>query len=282
MNHTVTINLTDFAKTKDKLTATAYSHIVNAAPKKTRITISDADTGEIIDEVQNKVVITGAQFTACKLWNIQAEVPIPNYNDDMHLDRTRDYETFQPIHDPVICLFGIGNDGCGPSAMDVKKIRYTERIEPEHLIPFRYQDMDGDLNDDLRKYYYGRKELTEEQKIAYYFKLFDTQPQLHLRYLDGTQLTPDVYNIDSSQAAECYVEVRCRVTRNDFRDYFEQVVGWENAVINSFSLLYAWYDDTIDDYLWFQQITPYSKLAFSNIWLVDLTKAIDFNYQVYY
>ena len=91
-----------------------------------------------------------------------------------------------------------------------------------------------------------------------------------------------MYNIDSSQNAECFVETRLRITRQDFRDYFEQVTGWDNALINTISLLFAWYDDTIDDYIWYQQVVPFSKLNIPNEWLVDLGKAIDIIYRVYF
>ena len=86
-------------------------------------------------------------------------------------------------------------------------------------MPFRYQDIDDDLNDDLRKYYFGRKTDEEAGKIAYYFKAFETTPMLHLRYTDGTQITDEMYNVETEQGAECYVETKLRITRNDFRDY---------------------------------------------------------------
>lgn len=281
METNVVVNIRDVAKAHDRL-GNSLVHRIKGGPKKTKIIITDHDTGKVLGEYENKVLISGAQMTACKLWNLDAEVPFPNYNDDLGLENTADYSTVQPMNEPYICLFAVGNGGCGTNSSEVFPVRYTERIEPENLIPFRYVGADNDLNPDLRKQYFGRVADEESGMIKYFFKAFDTEPQLHLRYLDGTQITEDIYNIDSSQAAECYVETRLRVTRQDFRDYFEQVLGWDEALINTLSLLYAWYDDTIDEYKWYQQIIPYTKLNYSNIWLVDLTKAVDFNYQVYY
>ena len=109
-----------------------------------------------------------------------------------------------------------------------------------------------------------------------------TEPQLHLRYSDGTQITEDIYDNESDQLAECYVEMRLRITRLDLRDYFENILGWDKARISSLSLCYAWYDDTIDNYKYFQDIYPYSFLPFSYKDLVDANVALDFLYQIYY
>ena len=277
------INLTpDFLEAHDQITKTIYEKI-KGGPKRTRILMKDHDTGEILGDFSNKIVITGSIFSAMKSFGIPTPVILPNYNEELGLENTLNYEQVLPKNDPVVCLFCIGDSGCGTTAKDVFTAKYTDRIEPiDDIIPFRYVDIGADINEDLRKYYFGRKVLNDENKIAYYFKSFDTTPQLHLRYTDGTQINDEMYNIDTTQAAECYVETRLRVTRNDFRDYFEQVRGWDNARISTLSLCYAWYDDSIDEYRWYQQIYPYSKLNFSVEWLVDLTKAIDFIYQVFY
>lgn len=278
-----TILLNDFAEIKDSIEGRIIKNRLNAGPKGTKIIMTDHDSGKILGEYENKIVITGSQLNACKIFNLEPEVIFPDYNRELELDNTLDYSVVKPKNEPFVCLFCIGDSGCGTESKDVFKASFTDRIEPvDDIIPFRYVDPNHDLNKDLRKYYFGRKELPLENRIAYYFKSFDTHPQLHLRYTDGTQITKDVYNIQTEQAAECYVQMRLRVTRTDFRDYFEQVRGWDKARISTLSLCFAWYDDTIDDYKWYQQIQPYSKLNFSYEYLVDLTKAIDFQYNVYY
>lgn len=253
----------------------------NAGVKGTKITFTDHDTGEVIQELHNKVLITGSQCAACKLYGIDATVNFPNYNDEFGLEHTHNYDLVQPMNEPILCLFCVGQGGCGTLPNDVFKVRYTERIEPNDMIPFRYCDDDHDIISDIRKQYYGRYR-DADGMIRYMFKAFDTEPQLHLRYLDGTEITEDMYAIDSSQQAECYVETRLRITRLDFRDYFDKVLGWENAHISTLSLLYAWYDNTIDNYIWYQQILPFSKLNFPTEWMVDLTKSIDVNYITYF
>ena len=278
------INLTpDYMNCLDAAEIKVINEKFHAGPKKTKIKITDHYSGESIGEYENKIVITGSMYTAMNTFGINTPVILPNYNTELNLDNTLDYTKVQPKNNPIVCLFCVGDSGCGVSPKDVFTAKYIDRINPlNDILPFRYVDIDDDLNSDLRHYYFGRKTLPEEKRIAYYFKSFDTTPQLHLRYTDATQITDEIYSVDTSQAAECYVETRLRITRLDFRDYFEQVRGWDLARISTISLCYAWFDNDIDDYAWYQQIYPYSKLNFSFEYLVDLTKAIDINYMVFY
>lgn len=276
------MNLSDCLQIKDSIDKKIITERLSGGPKKTRIILKDHDSGETLGEFENKVVISGSIFNACNSFGLTSPVILPNYNDDLKLDNTLDYTTVEPKNNSIVCLFCVGDSGCGSTPKDVFTTNYIDRINPEDdIIPFRYVDTANDLNDDLRKYYFGRKTL-DNGKAAYYFKNFDTVPQLHLRYTDGTQINEDLYKVDTTQPAECYVETRLRITRKDFREYFEEVLGWDKARISTISLCYAWYDDTIDDYKWYQQIYPYTKLHFSYEWLVDLTKAIDIQYQIFY
>lgn len=271
----------DYLRVVDRIEAFAIDAKLSAGPKSTLITISDGDTGEILGEYHNKVVITGSMFSAIKAFGVPSPVTLPNYNTELGLDNTLDYSTIKPKNDSIVCLFCVGDSGCGATQKDVFTANFTDRIEPiNDIVPFRYVSKANDLNSDLRKYYFGRK--TDGDKIAYYFKSFDTVPQLHLRYTDGTQINSEMYFADTTQPAECFLETRLKITRDDFRDYFEQVLGWDKARISTLSLCYAWYDDSIDNYKWYQEIYPYSKLNFPVEWLMDLTKSLSFNYKIFY
>ena len=276
------INLTDINIVEDKLVNKDIIKRLSGGPKKTRIQMINHDTGEVLQDLSNKVVITGGILGATQAFGIGTPVVLPDYNRELGLENTLDYTVVEPKNNSIVCLFCVGDSGCGATQKDIYAADYVDRINPDNdIIPFRYVDKDNDIDPTLRKYYFGRK-VMDNNKIGYYFKNFDTIPQLHLRFIDGTQITNELYNIDTKQVAECYVETRLRISRTDFRDYFEQVSGWDKARISSLSLCYAWYDDTIDDYRWYQQIYPYTKLNFAFQWLVDQTVAIDFIYQIYY
>lgn len=251
-----------------------------------KIKIVDPETGEVKWEGHNKVVISGAVFNAMLPFGLPNNNNMTTYNDELNLDNSVDHG-FEVENSPVVCLFCVDDSGCGSTPKDVFTVNFTDRIEPENIFPFRYVDYDNDLDEELRQMYFGRKTFSDgSDTIAYYFKAFDTDPQLHIRYTDGTQIDPDnLYGGDTSQAAEVFIEMRLRVNRYDFRDYFDQVLGWDNARISSLSLCYAWYQDIYEEgeyHRYFQAITPYTKINFPYNWLVDLDKAIDFIYDIYY
>lgn len=268
------------------------NRISSGKVKKTKITITDHDTGIELGTYENKVLITGSMFSGCRLFGIDTDLVLPSYNDEMHFykDQPSPVES-RNYNKSFVQLFCVGDDGCGATQRDVRVCNYTDRIRPltditdpqsciGGIYPFRYVDIDSDLPEQLRNYYFGRKTYTN--KIAYYFKKFDTTPQLHVKYTDGTQVDDNMYITNTDQVAECYVETRLRITRNDFRDFFEDVIGWDNARISTISLCYAWEYEDPDGYSYYQDIYPYTKLNFPVEFLVNLDKAIDFNYQVYY
>ena len=263
--------------------------------RKTRIIIRNHRTGEILQDLENKITVTGSQFSACKEFGIPPTVIFPTYNLELGLENSLPpYNQTQPKNPPIVCLWCAGRSGGLNDAGEILACKNTDRIEPiDDIVPFRYVSPNNDLSRELREHYYGRCPDLETGYINYYFKTPDTMPQLHVRYLDGTEVSDNMYNIDSSQSVEIYIETRLSATRLDFRDYFDRVLGWDNADISTISLLTAWYDDTIienpDDkeedqysYRWYQDILPYSKLNTKVIDLRDLNEAIDFNYQIFY
>ena len=269
---------------------------------KTKITMSDHDTGKILGEFENKILVPGAQSTACKQFGLNPVVNFPTYNTELGLQNSLPpYPQTQPENSPITCLFCVGRSGATSTPSEVFAVSNTDRIHPglnnvgvlneyNDILPFRYVPKDADINEDLRQVYFGRK-IFDNDMIGYFFKAFDTEPQLHIRYLDGTEVTANMYNITSSQQVEVYVEMRLSISKVDFRDYFDQVLGWDRANVSTISLLTAWYVDNIPEdenavekvyYRYYQDVLPFSKYNFGQEPLTDLNRAIDFNYQVYY
>lgn len=298
------MNIKDINNFKDKLNI-----IGNGIPKKTKIIMKDHETGEVLKELENKILVPGSQITACKVFGLEQAVVFPTYNTELELENSLPpFPTTQPYNEPIVCLWCAGRSGAGSTDNEINVVSNTDRVDPTlelgtlnqyvDIVPFRYVDPENDLDEDDREYYYGRKVFSTEEtggapKVAYFFKAFDTDPQLHVRYLDGTEVTDAIWKVVSSQQVETYVEMRLSVTKQDFRDYFDDVLGWDNADISTISLLLAWYDDTIAEnpedpdelkiyYRWYQDIIPYSKFNFGQEKLMDLNRAIDFNYQVYF
>lgn len=304
---TFNIKLSDTTKVDDKLKLRSFiEDRIAAGPKKTRIVVRNHDTGEILADTTNKIVVSGSYLNGAKLFGLDlpSEQIFPSYDKQMEMDTT--ISDVEHSDDPIVCLFCVDDSGCGSEQKDVYKNTNKDRIVPiikrnaetqewepitdlheatgQMIMPFRFVDADADLNSDLRKFYFGRKEYEFDgnNKIAYFFKKFDTAPQLHIQLADGTQITDNVFDIETSQSIECFVETRLRITRADFRDYFDQVLGWDHARVSSVSLLFGTYKIDGDDITWFENVRPYTKLNFPFQWLVDLTIAIDFDYQIFY
>ena len=296
MNKNVTIHLNDKVEIRDIATLpnTLLKKLDSGKPKKTRIVLTNHDTGEVLGEFENKVVITGSLLNAMKAFGITEHiVEFPTYNSESELDNSVPTGT-QPENPEIVQLFCVADSGCGVLPSEIYTTKFTDRLkpcpahpiditdfDPTMIMPFRYVPVDEDISDDLRNYYFGRKTFENLGTIGYYFKKFDTEPQVHVQYADGTQITDNIYVVDADQTAECYIETRLRITRLDFSDYFEKVLGWDRSRISSISLCSAWYN-TVDDKIYFQNIIPYTVLKFSFQWLTDLNVAIDILYQIYY
>ena len=261
--------------------------------KKTKIIVIDHETGKVLDTGENKVLVPGSQVTACKQFGIEQVVPFPTYNFEMGLDNSFGPYEVQPYNTPITCLWCVGQSGYASTPGEIIAVDPKDRIAPVNdILPFRYVSTEDDLDYDQRQTYFGRKSMVGN-KIGYFFKKFDTEPMLHIRYLDGTEVGPEMWNVRTPQDVEVFVEMRLSVTRLDFRDYFDQVLGWENAFINTISLCTAWYRDDVEEnpdaqsgdvvkYKWYQDIIPFTKFNFKNNDLTELNKAVDFIYQVYY
>lgn len=292
-----TITLKDNATVRDQI-----KHKMSGGPTRTKIIITDHNTGEVLGEVHNKILVPGSQLTACKQFGLDTLIWFPTYNEELDLDHTLEPEPPEehvtPENPPITCLWCVGRDGAATSPNEVYIVNNTDRIRPvprnpedkSTIIPFRYVDNDpaSDLSSDERQIYFGKRTDSVLGKIAYYFKKFDTDPQLHINYIDGTEVTEDMWDTVTNQPVEIYVEMRLSVSRTDLREWFDSAEGpgWDNADISTISLVSAWYTEWEETpgntFKFYQDILPFSKFNFKPEKLTDLSRAIDFNYQVFY
>lgn len=243
------------------------------------VIFKDIDTGKVLLTLHNKVVIAGSQMVAQKVFDLDELVHLPTYNESLSLENSQPHGT-TPANVPKVCLFCCGIGGCGTENSQVYPVKYTNRIDPvTQLVPFRYPLKTNDLSDDLRAVYFGRKELTE--RYAYYFKAFESEPVMHMQYVDGTAIDENLYDSENETDAETYVEMSLQITKDDFRDYFRVTTSINDAKINQISLLFAWYTEA-SGYKWYQDIIPLTQLNIPNESLIDLTKGIDITYHIYF
>lgn len=249
---------------------------------KGRAMIRNNDTGEIIFR-DNKVVISGSGLIARKLFdNISTEVT-PSYNDTLGIVTPPGVET-QPDFtsatqdDHKILLFCIGTGGCGVENSQVYPVDYKKRIDPDHLIPFRYPLLSNDLSPELQNVYTGR--VVNDTRAAYYFKRFDSEPSWTQQFIDGTPIDGNIFDSDKVDEAESYVELILKITKEDVREWFIATTGINDAKVNQVSLCSAWVK-VIDGIPYFQDIRALTVLNFPNEPLIDITKGIDIIYHIY-
>ena len=266
------INLFDSSKTKE-------DYKLNKTWARGEVIFRDIDTKEVLYTTHNKVIIAGSQFVAQKCFHLPELVHLPTYNESLALQNSVDKDT-APTNVPKVCLFCCGTKGCGKENSQVYPVNYTKRINPDgDLVPFRYQLKQNDLSDELRGKYFGRKETAD--RFAYYFKAFETNPKMYMRYVDGTIIDENLYDSQNMTDAETFVEMSMIITKDDFRDYFRATTSINDATINSISLLTAWYTEA-DGYRWYQNVIPLTQLNIPNEPLIDLTKGIDITYHIYF
>ena len=237
-------------------------------------------TDIVLFRKSNKVIIPGSYFTASKHFGINPPVKLPSYNTELGL------EGIQALTDAeergaTVLLFAVGTDGCGPESSQVFDVDYTKWISPKSLVPFRYVFDDNDLSESLRQKYFGRKKITGTDKIAYYFKAFESKPVMYQQYVDGTPIDENIFISDNTMDVETYVELKLTITKDDCREFFDATTGIKDAKINTLSLLTA-VPKELNGYTYYQGIRPLTKLNFPNESLIDLTKGIDITYHIYY
>lgn len=268
------ITLFDFAKSNDDVN-------LKKTWLKGEVIFKNIDTGEPVLTLHNKVVIAGSQFVAQKVFDLPELVHLPTYNESLDLENSSEHGS-NPDNIPKACLFCCGTQGCGAENSQVYPVQYTNRIKPAgDLVPFRYQLIQNDLTDAEREIYFGRKTIAEANRIAYYFKAFESEPALYMRYVDETPIDATLYDSQNTSDAETFVEFNLRITKDDFRDYFRATSSINDAKINSISILTAWYT-TSQGYKWYQNIIPLTQLNIPNEPLIDLTKGIDITYHIYF
>lgn len=270
------LNLNESLKNKDissVLTHGVKGHAIIKVVKGTDVTMFEKD---------NKVIVPGSAFTAIKHFKgLTIPVKTNTYNTALGLDNIMSVTDQEERLDQYVMLFAVGIGGCGPENSQVYDVDYTKWIAPEDLIPFRYQLLANDLSEADRSKYFGRKTITAADRIAYYFKAFDTDPVFRQQYIDGTPIDNNIYISDNGMDVQSYVELKMSITTRDCRDYFLATTGINDARINTISLLTA-VEKEFEGHKYYQNIRPLTKLNFNNISLIDEDVAVDIIYQIFY
>lgn len=281
-----TIKFTDIQTPKDSGKLIKRGHVRIYSKQTGNLLFEGLHSGSgmddtLINEGDNKVIVPGSILAARKFFpELIPTVVTPSYNDSLGLDSIQSLTTTEEIN-ASICLFAVGTDGCGEENSQVIDVDYTKWIDPISLVPFKYQPSTADLSAEERNLYFGRKTITGANRIAYYFKGFNSTPELKVQYTDGTSMDENLYTTDNNMGGEVYVEMKMSIEPEDCRDYPKETTGINSAKVNTISLLTA-FPKTINGYTYYQSIRPMTKYNFPNEPLIDETKGFDIIYDLYF
>lgn len=264
------LSMFDNSKTIEQLS------IQNYTKRKTDIRVYNLDTGETIFRGSNKVNVAGAGFTARGHFDLPRTEITPSYNSVLNLENS---VIEQPTSLEKVFLFAVGKGGCGAENSQVYEVDYKKWISVDDLIPFRYPLSSNDLDVTARKKYFGRKVLGD--RIAYYFKAFESAPVFTQQYIDGTPIDSNIYWSTKPEEVESFIDLKLRITKEDCRDFFIETTGINSAKVNSISLLTAWAKN-FNGYTYYQDIRPLTVYNMVNEPLIELTKGIGIDYQIFY
>lgn len=244
------------------------------------VRIIDKKTGAVVFQGTNKAMLSWSEFAALHMFDIEGNSFItPSYNTQMDLDNTQLNSKNDLGFGYKVFLFCIGTSGCAVGSQIKFEVSNKSWIEPTDLVPFRYQPIGDDLDDVLRTYYFGRKTMLDRNRIAYYFKRFDSDPIVNKVYDDGSPLTSSVYSDKTSLSARVRVDLTCTIDEDDGRDWFSQTSGINDARFNCLQLLIAW-PAQIDGYTYFQDVRPVTRLNFPNRVMSELGDSWEIRYQI--
>lgn len=244
---------------------------------KTKIIVSCRETKEVIFTARNKLILPGAGFLARALFDLPGSEITPTYNTALGLDNT--IYTSVPTSPNKIFLFCVGTDGCGRENSQVREEDYRKWIDPSSIVPFQYRPLNKDITTAARSLYFGRKTLASN--YAYYFKAFDSAPQLTQQFVDGSAIDSTIYSTTSNVPVQTLVNMQMSITPDDCRDFFIASTGINDAKVNTISLCTGW-AKAFSGFNVYQDIRPVTKLNFPNEALIDLKKGIDINYSMYF
>lgn len=248
---------------------------------KNLIIMKDQYTGEVIFKGNNKAILPSAAFTAANAFKLPIVNRNPSYNTALGLENSKFLSPQEKLLKERVVLFGVGTDGCGPDKHQVFNQNYSQWCSPQDIVPFRVQELDYDIDKSMRERYFGRA--IKNNRIYYYFKGFDTAPVFEQVYeSDNTPVDENVYESHRvNEEISSYMLLKMSIDEEDCKQFFKNTVGIKHAVVNTIFLVFA-VPQVIDDYIYFQEIRPYTKFNFPNEHLMHLKKGIDIFYYVFY
>lgn len=205
----------------------------------------------------NTVVLGGAINALEKLCGVEATFKPASLNDIYN------HPVSGATGNDTICLFGAGTGGSGMDFTSVVAPDIKQRNVID-LIPMRY----GASVEDESKYGFKIPNVDNPGTFSWYLKKFDSDPTITSYWknsidtsTDGTEITEEVYNSQSTEGIETLAEFSFSLNTKDIREYFEAIGDVDIARYNTFGFYTAEYVESAKDYA---NVRLFSCITFHN------------------
>lgn len=237
----------------------------------------------IFEEEPNQVLLGGSNYVLSKILGVEPELRVEYLNNIMGIGTDGPPVTDIYPKENVVCLFCVGNAGCGSSYTDIKTVLQQHRQVPG-MLPIRLTD---ERLTGLEKQKYWFEKQQQDGKWAYYLKTFKQLPIIKNLWKDAAQTDQDGSAVEenchentSPLGIEAFGEMVLELTKQDLREYYLVNEGIEHARFNSLGLCTGVQSTTADGTPEFKQVLAFSTLNFSNE-MLHMNKDLTIIYRLY-
>jgi hypothetical protein len=222
--------------------------------------------------VFNDIIIPGATYILEKFFNTRSTFGMTTLSQDLAV-KGNVVPNQSNLKDEVVFGFVLGTGGVDTPDL-VKSVKFKDKSVAT-IVPLRVVDITADLIPTDQAKYAIKK--TVGSKYYYYGKKFDTAPIIRHLFTDGTEIPPNVDQVDTSLGLLVFGESILTVSAFDLREYFMLTYGnIDNCRFNSLGLTTGFLDT--DDYAGVRVAT---KINLPNMFLRDSESFYTFIYKVY-
>lgn len=240
--------------------------------------------GETVLKEKNEIVMGGTLFALEKLFNVPADLNVAYLNDIIGFGTDGPAINERYPKDTCVCLFNIGNGGCGDSYTDVKSVLQQHR-QLSGMIPFRVVDAPFEPgSEEARKYYMMTQH--SDGKFWYYGKTFVKKPVIKALWKDagegedGSPVVESDYSSVKDVPIETFAESVLSLEVTDLREYYELYDNIARARFNSLGLCSGIKSSCADGRPEYKQVKQFSALNFSNE-MLHMNKDLFCIYRIY-
>lgn len=183
-----------------------------------------SEIGEVIVRKKNQITVGGSLYALEKMFNVPASLTVEYLNTILGVGLTGPAVTERYAKDNCLCLWTIGNGGCGTNLDDIYDVLQQQR-DLKGQIPFRVVDVPFEEgSDEYKKYWLMKK--TDDGKYAYYGKTFEKEAVISALWKDagadkdGSPVVESDYSSTRTTPIETFAEVILRLEVDDLREYY--------------------------------------------------------------